>query len=89
MTTLKCKVPGCDSVLNLATEAVSSDATYQCRKHAPAATEPHFQECQFDKDLKRAGRPIGTSHIHRQGYPQDSEQEKEEWAKIQEVNKTK
>ena len=36
----------------------------------------YFQDCQFDKDLKRGRRPIDTNHIQRQGSEIDDQQEK-------------
>ena len=36
----------------------------------------HFQDCQFDKDLKRGRRPVDTDHIQRQGSEIDDQQEK-------------
>lgn len=80
---LKCKIDGCESVINLDGMATSPEITYECRNHTPAVAEPHFQECQFDKDLRRAAKPIGTNHIIRQGEPADTEEERQAWADIQ------
>jgi hypothetical protein len=41
------------------------------RQYDPAKDEKdkdlHFQAHQFDKDLRRSRKPIGTEHIHNQG----------------------
>jgi hypothetical protein len=60
-------------------EPVSAKAAFICRYHPDSVQraaagntktprpDVHFQEHQFDKDVARGARPIGTSHIHRQG----------------------
>lgn len=41
------------------------------RKYNPVTDEAdkvvHFQDHQFDKDLRRSGKPEGTDHIANQG----------------------
>jgi hypothetical protein len=49
----------------------------------------YFQEYQFDKDLRRAGKPIGTNHIERQGQQKDTDEEQEIWASIQELSRAR
>jgi hypothetical protein len=36
----------------------------------------HFQDHQFDKDLRRGRRPVDTDHIQRQGSEIDDQQER-------------
>lgn len=69
MNIIKCSVGGCESVFQTE-EAVSPKATFLCRFHTPRhKPEPgdRFQPFQFDRSLRRAGRPVGTSHIQKQG----------------------
>ena len=78
MNTIKCGIDKCPSVFQ--TEmAVSPKATYVCKLHSKTEQEVFFQEHQYDKDLRRAARPIHTSHIHRQGEGIDSEEALELW----------
>jgi hypothetical protein len=35
--------------------------------HDEADQQVHFQDVQFDPDLRRSSKPIGTSHIEHQG----------------------
>lgn len=69
---IKCKVDGCDAVFETK-EPLALNATFVCRKHAGVDTKNtvYFQNEQFDKDLRRSGKPVGTSHIHRQGNDTD------------------
>lgn len=52
----------------------SPNAKYTCRVHTrPNEDKERFQKHQFDRDLNRAGTPIGTTHIPgRQGAPRSA-----------------
>jgi len=70
MNSIKCGIEECPSVFQTE-EALSPNARYVCRLHPKVEQEVFFQENQFDKDMSRAGTPIGTTHIpHRRGTPQ-------------------
>lgn len=65
MTTLKCSVGECPSVFQTE-EPLSPNARYICKIHTPTKKKVSFQENQFDKDLKRGAKPIGTTHVANQ-----------------------
>ncbi len=89
MTTIKCSVEGC--LLEFySREPLSPNAKFLCREHTPKNEDKsRFQSHQFDKGLKRAAHPIGTTHIKRQGELEDSDEDREIWSKIQAVTKEK
>ena len=66
MNSIKCSNGGCSSVFETE-EQLSPSATYTCRAHTKVGKSQHFQPNQFDKDLRRAAKPIGTNHILNQG----------------------
>jgi hypothetical protein len=88
MNVIKCGIKDCPSIFQTE-EAVSPKARYACKLHGEAEQKVFFQEHAFDKDLARSGKPIGTSHIQRQGWTPFSNGETEIWAKIQEATKEK
>jgi len=67
LTVVKCGIGDCSSVFKTE-EAVSPNVGYVCKSHTETEQRIFFQEHQFDKDISRSGKPIGTSHIHRQGW---------------------
>ncbi len=70
MNTVKCGVEECPSVFQTE-EPLSPNAKYICKHHTSVDQKVHFQWHQFDRNMNRAGTPVGTSHIpHRQGTPQ-------------------
>jgi hypothetical protein len=66
MNTLKCGIGDCPSVFETE-DALSPKARYVCKLHSQIEQRIFFQEHQFDKDLRIAKSPQGTSHIPRQG----------------------
>jgi hypothetical protein len=67
MSAIKCSGENCSEIFET-NEPVSPNVKYTCRFHTPKVEHSvFFQEHQFDKDLRRAGRPIGTDHIKNQG----------------------
>lgn len=73
MNTIKCSTPECVNVFST-TEDLHPQATYQCRLHtAKAPDKTRFQDSQFAKNLRRASKPIGTTHIKRQGSETDDQ----------------
>jgi hypothetical protein len=88
MNTVKCGVGECPSVFQTE-EPLSPNARYICKLHTEAEQRVFFQENSFDKELSRAGKPIGTSHIQRQGWMPPSEEEMERWSEIQAASKEK
>ena len=73
MTTIKCSGEGCVAVFETS-EPVSPNAKYTCKVHTPKSKDKaRFQSHQFERDLSRAGKPLGTNHIPHQtgtGQPQ-------------------
>jgi hypothetical protein len=72
MNTIICTgAKGCTAYF-ATTEPLHRDVRYTCREHTPKGSDKvRFQANQFDKDLTRAGTPIGTAHIPgRQGAAQ-------------------
>lgn len=88
MNTVKCGINNCPSVFTTE-EPVSPDVRYICKRHNKTEQKVFFQTHQFDKDLKRAGKPIGTTHIQRQGEVEDSDETREIWSELQEITKEK
>ncbi len=67
MRTIKCSTDGCNESYKTS-EHISPKATYSCKNHTePNEDRIRFQSHQFDKDLRIAKKPIGTSHIRNQG----------------------
>jgi hypothetical protein len=65
MNTVKCGIGECPSVFQTE-EPLSPNARYVCKLHKPTEQKVSFQENQFDKDLKRGAKPVGTTHIANQ-----------------------
>ena len=88
MTTINCIVEEkgvrCNTTIEV-TEPLSPQFKFICKNHPDTVQrraagntklkrpDARFQEYQFDKDLTRSARPIGTSHIHRQGQAHNCE----------------
>lgn len=99
---IKCYMYGCEEVFTT-TEPVAAGARFICRHHPrqdqvkavreydpkkdEADRDVRFQSVQFDKDMKRSSKPMGTSHIQRQGEIEDTDKQREIWADIQEETK--
>lgn len=66
LTRVKCSIGDCPSVFET-NEAVSPKIRYVCKLHTESQQREFFQQNQFDKDLRMARSPIGTSHIPHQG----------------------
>ncbi len=67
MATIKCSGEGCEAVYETL-EPFAPETKYSCRVHTPRReNKVQFQKHQFDKDLRRAAKPVGTSHITNQG----------------------
>ncbi len=66
MNTVKCGIGDCPSVFQTE-EAVSPNARFVCKLHNKTEQKLFFQEDQFDKGLRIAKKPQGTSHINNQG----------------------
>jgi len=65
MNKIKCSGKNCMATFDTF-EPLHRDAKYTCREHtAKGSDKVRFQASQFDKELSRAGTPIGTSHIPR------------------------
>ena len=63
MNTIKCSGKNCMATFDTF-EPLHRDAKYTCREHtAKGSDKVRFQASQFDKELSRAGTPIGTAHI--------------------------
>jgi hypothetical protein len=89
---IKCQVEGCPTTINptepvtLTCRYICSKHTRAEQWKALNRTaddrkdyldaDVRFQDCQFDKDLKRGRRPVDTDHIQRQGSEIDDQQEK-------------
>ena len=88
---IKCQVEGCNiaidnSALSLNARYICPHHTrreqWKALERQPderkdnSDKDIHFQDHQFDKDLKRGRRPIDTNHIQRQGSEIDDQQEK-------------
>jgi hypothetical protein len=70
MSTLRCSKEGCTAYFTSDELPLHKMATYTCKDHTAKSSKNkvRFQTSQFDKDLNRAGTPIGTTHIPgRQG----------------------
>ncbi len=63
---IKCGIGDCPSVFQTE-EALSPNARYVCRLHSKTEQTVFFQDAQFDKGLKMAKKPQGTTHIKNQG----------------------
>ena len=66
MNTVKCCVGECPSTFQTEV-ALSPNAKYVCKLHTKREQEAFFQIDQFDKDLRRGRKPMGTSHVANQG----------------------
>lgn len=65
MNKIRCSIGDCPSVFETE-EAVSPKIQYICRLHPKKEQDTYFQENQFDKDMKRGSKPMGTQHIKNQ-----------------------
>ena len=84
---IHCCAEGCASTLEIL-EAINPDAVYSCKNHTKSTGKKvRFQSHQFDKGMRRAAHPVGTTHIRRQGSETDDAQE--EWGDIQGSTKEK
>ena len=64
MSTLRCAADGCMSYFSSDEFPLHKKAKYTCREHTTRGSDKvRFQANQFDKELTRAGTPIGTAHI--------------------------
>ena len=89
MNQLKCNKEGCEEVFSTQ-EPLHSSATFTCRHHTTKSSQRvFFQECQFDKDLKSSRKPMGTTHVARQGEVEDTDFQRELWSSLKEVSKEK
>jgi hypothetical protein len=57
MTTIKCIIGECPSVLNTE-EPVSPKAGYICRAHSEQEQKVFFQNCQFDPNIGEGANPV-------------------------------
>ena len=83
---MKCQVKGCKSEFKTVGRYICSKHTrkeqWKALDRQPDDRKDtldinvHFQDHQFDKDLKRGRRPVDTDHIARQGSEIDDQQEK-------------
>lgn len=90
LNVVKCGIGDCSSVFKTE-EAVSPNVRYVCKNHSEVEQRVFFQDHQFDENLKRGIKPIGTAHIKRQGN-EHLEQDKPlhpVWGLIQESIKEK
>jgi hypothetical protein len=83
VTTINCKVEEkgvrCSTTIEVTEEIAKNFNGFICKNHPDTVQrrvagntklkrpDVHFQEVQFDKDLKRSAKPVSTSHIRNQG----------------------
>lgn len=85
---IHCSTEGCASTFEVAEGLAANGATFSCRNHTQTTGKKvRFQSHQFDKGMRRAAHPVGTTHIRRQGSETDDAQE--EWGDIQGSTKEK
>lgn len=74
---IKCQTTGCESSFET-DDTIAMTAKFVCRNHTPKEDQKvFFQEAlyhdkgvrrvQFDKTMRRSGKPQGTAHIPFQG----------------------
>lgn len=67
MSKIICSGKGCTAFIAV-DMPLHPDAKYSCREHtARGSNKVRFQATQFDKGLRIAKKPLGTSHILNQG----------------------
>lgn len=76
----------CESILAVS-EPITEKAQYICRHHPDSVQrkaagniklprpDVHFQDYQFDPDLRTARRPQSTGHVRRQGSDTNDQRE--------------
>jgi hypothetical protein len=86
---IQCRIKDCPSFIEV--ENATASTTYLCSKHPEhdqnkaigrrrkTQEEISFQSCQFDPNLRRSVKSLGTNHIRRQGNHTD------EFSRTQEV----
>jgi hypothetical protein len=74
---IQCRIKDCPSFIEV--ENATKNTTYLCSKHPEhdqnkaigrkrkTQEEVSFQDRQFDPDLRRSVKPLGTNHVRRQG----------------------